>query len=226
MDRVREGASYEVERSCLTLHWMVQPDMVEKCLENSDLMQSGFLARCLISIPHAEPAAAAWYPDPVDESASNAYGAAFRRLLETFHASGAVPVSVNVTHAAAVVFHGFDEACKARQRSTGDAKDIPAFAARWAENSMRVALVLHAMKHGTRATASPVSPQTAQNAVEIVGPMLFHTRQAPPDGIYDIYIYIYIYSLYVLCVLFIHKMVNGILESLFFVSLLHVLLHG
>ena len=168
VDRVREGASYEVERSCLTLHWMVQPDMIEKSLENSDLMQSGFLARCLLSVPQAEPASSEWYPDELNAEIVESYRKAIRRLLETFHASGASPVSLRVAHGAAVVLHGFDEECKGRQRSTGDCRDIPAFAARWAENSMRVTLVLHAMKHGAKAVDVEVSPQSASDAVEIL----------------------------------------------------------
>jgi hypothetical protein len=46
--------------------------------------------------------------------------------------------------------------------------DVGAFAARYAEQALRLAVVLHAALHGAEAGGQPLTLETAQNAVQLV----------------------------------------------------------
>lgn len=50
----------------------------------------------------------------------------------------------------------------------GDLKDCRPFAARWCENACRIALVLHAIEHGSKAHVHQLSEATAKAAIAIM----------------------------------------------------------
>jgi hypothetical protein len=49
----------------------------------------------------------------------------------------------------------------------GNLADVEAFAARYCENACRLAVVLHAAKHGAAAAQVPLNPETAEAAIRL-----------------------------------------------------------
>ncbi len=54
------------------------------------------------------------------------------------------------------------------ERRKDDLRDVTGFAARWCENAWRLAVVLHAGRHGAEAHRHPLAFETAENAVRLV----------------------------------------------------------
>ena len=86
-------------------------------------------------------------------------------LLANFHAADK-PHTVTPSPEALAVLNGFYN--RIVDRHAADLADVPAFAARYAENAWRVAVVLHAAQWAGDAGNEALSAETASNAVRVV----------------------------------------------------------
>lgn len=152
---------------CLSILWMVQPDASRRAFEDETLTESGLLPRFLIFDAKVEPkerdGETACIPKDVNES----WKSLVVRLLEYRGRGGEAAHATMTPEAAAILREYENENIRARQRS-GTLHDLASYVARWAENAWKVALLLHAARHGNLAHASSLVAQTASDAVEVV----------------------------------------------------------
>jgi hypothetical protein len=157
-----------LRRPCLSILWMVQPDAAQKAFADPSLMESGMIPRFLMFDPKAEPKERFDHHAPIAEPVKNAWENLIRDLLQTYRNNGSDPCDVEVAAEATAEFDEFErETVRCRQKA-GDLSDVAAFVARWNENAWRLALVLHAARHGADAHTATLEPDTARAAIVIV----------------------------------------------------------
>lgn len=153
---------------CLAVLWLIQPDKARRLTESEAITESGFLPRFLICDSKAEAMDEPEEPRAMNETTVQGWAGLIRDLLEEFRAKGENPVTIQAEREARRHIIAFQNDSSARQRKGGDLHDITPFVARWAENAWRLALVLHAAKHGRNAGSYDLEADTARRAVEIV----------------------------------------------------------
>lgn len=162
----RQGSATTVLNDpCLSLCWLVQPDLLATMLGEESLSASGFLPRLLICDTRAKPqrieGAAPALPEPIRA----AWWKLIADLLATYHDSS-TPLRVEPSPAAISCLTDYHNTVV--DRRDGDLSDVGAFAARYAENAWRLALTFHAALYGSEAHSRPLDAETAASAVRVV----------------------------------------------------------
>ncbi len=186
-----------LNRPCLSLLWLIQPDLLETLLEEKTLSTSGFLPRLLLCHTRAMPSRIAPDKPPINQRAIEDWAELIKKLSSAYHharnpgSSASAPAAntpptesfpppategdpqaapptrnVDAEPEALACLNEFHNIVV--DRRCGDLSDVGPFAARYAENAWRLALVLHASLHGDQAHARPLALETAQNAVRLV----------------------------------------------------------
>ena len=162
----RQGRDAVVlHRPCLSLCWLVQPDLLATMLGEDSLSASGFLPRLLICDTRARPQRIEGEAPALPESIRAAWWQLVADLLANYHAA-ASPFRIEPTPAALACLTEFHNAVV--DRRIGDLADVGAFAARYAENAWRMAVTFHAALYGADAHSRPLDAETAGNAVRVV----------------------------------------------------------
>ena len=155
-----------LKRPCLSLLWLFQPDKIAQLTGTEAFTAGGLMPRCLIfnsrARPQEEPVNRYAVPKIVSEIWSNLV----IKLAENFHERDK-PVIVQTSPEAAEVFREYHNTIVGR-RNNGDLSDVSSYAARWAENAWRIALVLHAGAHLDLAFNHPLQAETAKKAIAIM----------------------------------------------------------
>jgi hypothetical protein len=162
----RQGRDAVVlHRPCLALCWLVQPDLLDTMLGEETLSASGFLPRLLICDTRAAPRRIEGEAPALPEQMRLAWWQLISDLLATYHAADA-PKRITPAPAALACLTEFHN--RVVDRRGADLADVGAFAARYAENAWRVAVVLHAGLYGAGAHTHPLDAETAGNSVRVV----------------------------------------------------------
>ena len=162
----RQGRDAVVlHRPCLSLCWLVQPDLLATMLGEESLSASGFLPRLLICDTRARPQRIEGEAPALPESIRGAWWKLVADLLASYH-DAATPFRVEPTPAALACLTEFHNAVV--DRRVGDLSDVGAFAARYAENAWRLAVTFHAALYGSEAHSRSLDAETAANAVRVV----------------------------------------------------------
>ncbi len=162
----RQGRDAVVlNRPCLALCWFVQPDLLATMLDEQSLSVSGFLPRLLVCHTNAAPRRIEGEAQILSESVRGQWTQLVGDLLATFHAADK-PHVITPTPAAVAVFTDFHNSIVDRRAI--DLADVGAFAARYAENAWRLAVVLHAAQWAGDAGSESLTAETAANAVRVV----------------------------------------------------------
>lgn len=162
----RQGRQSVVLRSpCVTVVWFTQPDKVETLLEKRSLTDGGLIPRLLICHSNAQPREIGDDSAKIPASVSSNYRNLIRELLETYRLAE-TPLTIESTPEAATTFKKHYNAIVQRWKS-GEVRDIGSFALRWTEQAWRIAVCLHAGKHGGHAHERPLDLATAKSAIEI-----------------------------------------------------------
>jgi hypothetical protein len=144
---------------------MIQPDAFNRAAGNPAMAESGFLPRFLPFDAKAKPQYAREQIEHVDAAIADKWGALIEGLVLNYRDNGE-GVLVRLDDRAKRLL--MDYANLLVDRRNDDLRDLDAFAARWAEIACRLALVLHAIKHGAEAANVPITEDTASRAVRIV----------------------------------------------------------
>jgi hypothetical protein len=147
---------------------MVQPDAARKALGEESFTESGLLPRFLFYDPKAEPQERTEQAAPIAAAVKSAWAALVRSLVSSYRTQGDNPEFIAVSQDARVILTDYERENVRRRRRTGDLRDIASFVARWTENGWKIALVLHAAKHGGQAHLSELTATTAGDAVEVM----------------------------------------------------------
>jgi hypothetical protein len=162
----RQGRDTVVlHKPCLSLCWLVQPDLLATMLGEESLSASGFLPRLLICDTRAKPQRIEGEAQALPESIRSAWWKLIADLLASYHAA-ASPFRIERTPAALACLTDYHNSVV--DRRSGDLSDVGVFAARYAENAWRMAVVFHAALYGADAPAHPLDAETAANAVRVV----------------------------------------------------------
>lgn len=162
----RQGRDAVVlKRPCLALCWFIQPDLLSTMLGEESLSASGFLPRLLLCHTHATPRRIEGESQALSDHTRGQWARLVTDLLATFH-EGEKPHRITAAPEATELLTQFHN--RVVDRRAVDLADVGAFAARYAEQAWRVAVVLHAALHGAEAGGQPLSLETAQHAVQLV----------------------------------------------------------
>jgi hypothetical protein len=164
-----------LRRPCLSILWMVQPDAARKAFGDSSLTESGLLPRFLTFDPKAEPQVSDAPPAPIPQACKAGWANLIGALVDTYRLRGDEPRIATVTPEATALLAEYERENIRRRQSTGDLPDLAAYVARWAENAWRLAVVLHAARHGAAAHEAALDRETAGAAVELM--RWFSTKQ-------------------------------------------------
>jgi Protein of unknown function (DUF3987) len=157
-----------LKRPCLSVLWMLQPDKLRDMLGNVALTDSGMMPRFLFCNTRAEP-----MNEPEEWPTMNAQTAAswnvlIRELVNSFRGRGAEPLCIRTSDAVRGLFRGYFNEIVTKRRTGGELADVSTYAARWAENAWRLAVVLHAAEKGLNAPYEPMPRDTALNAIRLM----------------------------------------------------------
>ncbi len=162
----RQGRDAVVlHKPCLALCWFIQPDLLTTMLDEQSLSVSGFLPRLLVCHTNATPRRIEGETQVLTESVRAQWTQLINDLLASFHAADK-PHCITPTPAAVAVLNDFHNHIV--DRRAVDLADVGAFAARYAENAWRLAVVLHAAQWAAAAGNETLTAETAANAVRVV----------------------------------------------------------
>ena len=162
----RQGRDAVVlNRPCLALCWFVQPDLLGTMLGEESLSASGFLPRLLLCHTHATPRRIEGEAQALSDHTRGQWAQLVTDLLATFHDAESPQRIAAAPEAAALLteFHN-----RVVDRRAVDLADVGAFAARYAAQAWRVAVVLNAALLGSEAGSHSLTLETAQNAISLV----------------------------------------------------------
>ena len=157
-----------LRRPCLTVLWMVQPDAARKAFADDAFVSSGLIPRFLIFDTKAEPQERTKQPDPIQPKIKLRWTKLIRLLINTYRAQGDTPHLVHASPEAMELFTDYENENVRRRRSDGDLQDMASFVARWTENAWKLALVLHAARHGAKAHTARLDHSTAADGIEVM----------------------------------------------------------
>jgi len=159
--------SMRLEQPCLTVLLMAQPDFVTRQLERERMVDSGLLPRFLIYF--CTPDLPAIPPDlqVMPDGDAEAWKELIWRTVAAFRMREGEPAVIDAGPEVTGLFREYENENRARRRQGGDMGDIQSFAARWTEQAVTLAVVLHVGLHGGDAADHPLSAETARHAIRI-----------------------------------------------------------
>jgi len=161
VDRAK-GDPVILRNPCLTLCWFVQPDLLATMLDEDSLSASGFLPRILVCRTQATMRRIEGDALGISDSVRAQWAQLVAQLLATF-LSAANPFRIEATTEAKRLIDEFHNAIV--DRCQFDLADVRSYAARYAEQAWRLAVVLHAALYRADAGSHSIDPDTARNAI-------------------------------------------------------------
>lgn len=168
------GESYTVHRGnrspvslatpALSICWMPQPDKLKGLMKCETLMSGGLLARNLMSRIDLPPRRDKLDAEGVRDSVRQAWASLLADLMAYRQAKS--PHFVDMEREAVSALLAYQHELADRQE--GDLRDCRPFAARWCENACRIALVLHAVNHGSQSHEHDLTVDTAEKAIALM----------------------------------------------------------
>jgi len=165
VDRISR-APVVLEKPCLSVLLLVQPDKLELLLGNQSLSDGGLLPRFLVCHTRCEPQEIGEETPEIPASVESAYRNLIRDLLALYRLA-VCPATVQPTDEARQAMNEHHNKIVRRRKSGGDLKDVTSYASRWTEQAWRIAVCLHAAKHGKDAVSNTLYLETAQRAIAI-----------------------------------------------------------
>jgi len=153
---------------CLTVLWMLQPDKLRELLESAAMSESGMMPRFLIADTKAEPQEEPDERHCIPATVKSAWAELIHTLLDEYHEPDAKARVVQPEREATAMLRDFTNEIVKRRKRGGDLEDVSIYAARWAENAWRLALVLHAAEHAEDAWRENLSVATAGEALTLM----------------------------------------------------------
>jgi len=157
-----------LQSPCISVLWLLQPDMMSLMFMKNGLIASGFMPRFLVADSRAQATKITGHESmSIPLEVKLAYRNLVFDLLRTYRISN-VPFTIQTEQEAYRKLVDFYNMTVEWRWRNGKHSDIESFVARWAEQAWRIAVVLHAAEHGGCAHQIPLSVNTASAAVELV----------------------------------------------------------
>jgi hypothetical protein len=164
-DRMGREKFY-LESPCLSMFWLVQPELHKEMLGNQWLHDGGFLPRILPGDSRLEPQEDDGKRKAIPLHIREGWEIKITELL-TYYREHPKPEQIPDTNSnAESIFRAYKNSLVAQRR--GKNRDINSYVARWAEHAQRIAIGLHAIANGKRAHIQPITDDTINSAIEIM----------------------------------------------------------
>jgi hypothetical protein len=153
-----------LEHPCLTLLWLIQPDLFTRMLGNERLREGGFLVRILACDTQMEPRERDGNERAIPATLLTEYAELIRVLIATYWDSKQereILISVDQRSE----FRRYRNSMVEARRSK--LKDINSFVTRWPEQAQRIVIGQHAALHKAEGHLKPMADQTVENALGI-----------------------------------------------------------
>ena len=149
---------------CLSALWLVQRDKVNSLLEVQSLSDGGLIPRLLVCDTKAEAQRIEGARPGIPPTTAAAWSELINTLLDTYH-QAKEPQTIQPADDALAALVGYHNAIVDRRKA--DLSDVGSFAARWAEQAWRIAVCLHAGRHGASAGERQLAVETALAAIRL-----------------------------------------------------------
>ncbi len=153
-----------LQRPLMVALWLVQPDKVETLLAEASLMAGGMIPRLLICHSHAKPQYIVEGAEGIPADTAYAWASLVHSLIRRFRMAGE-PVTIEPTPDALKMLNEHHN--RIVDRRLAELRDVTTFAARWNEQAWRLAVALHAAKHGEHAGGRMLEADTAASAITL-----------------------------------------------------------
>jgi hypothetical protein len=166
VDRVSKGSVFLPE-PWANLFWLAQPDKIKLLTENQWLSEGGFLCRCLVArfncVPHVMS------DDSVSPDLLAKYGERWNLIYNAYrqnYVEAGEQKKISVSDSARALMKQFEKHIV--DKRLGELADVDSFAARWIENTWRLAGVLHVARHLDFAHCAPLGLRDTESAITIM----------------------------------------------------------
>ncbi len=159
--------SIQIAKPCLGILWMIQPDKFDELRSKPSLCESGWLPRCLIFDSKARAEHVPKVRHVIDKKASDSWSRLVKGLLVNVH-DIKKPVVLSPTPEVSDMFTEYTNELVDVRHPGGVLFDVATYVSRWAELAWRLALVLHAGLHGSKALEETISTKTASDAIRLM----------------------------------------------------------
>lgn len=153
-----------LEKPCLSILWLVQPDKIESLLAEPQLIDGGFIPRLLMCHTNAEQEEIVGGNYYIPSEVKNDYHNRIREIMETYRMAEEPKIGNPTPEALDLLIKYHNEIVRRQKK---DLKDIKPFASRWTEQAVRIGVVLHVDTHGKEAHKNDLSLDTAEKAITI-----------------------------------------------------------
>jgi hypothetical protein len=152
-----------------SLLWMAQPDKWEHLVKSEWLMDGGFIPRCLLSRVEGEIRHNDGEERAIPESLEQSYAEWIREIFNAYRELARnceVPHIIRASSKAKELMLDFENGEVNTHRRAHP--EFGAFSARWKENAVRLAGVLHVGRYGARAHHIEIDYTTASEAIKVM----------------------------------------------------------
>jgi replicative DNA helicase len=173
-DRIgRAGAA--LDDPCLSIAWATQLDLFDLLFNNKTVASSGLACRFLPLRIEGQTAEPSYEEQSTADGAVAAFDKVTKTLLAQYHQAGSC-TTISADIKARQAIESYSREIGRRTRG-GDLAGIGGFAGRWAEIAWRIALSFHCVEHREKSHLTPVTEQTALNALRVTKWFSWHQRQ-------------------------------------------------
>lgn len=170
----REDA--ELKHPYLTICLAVQPQVISDIMENKDFRGKGLLARFLYSIPNTRVGERVYKTKPISPFIRSDYEKLIHELLDipdfTNFVERTIRLSDGADKLAETYYHWIES------RLTNELEEIEDWAGKLHGNTMRIAGILHVVKHRIGSVNTLLEESTMKSAIEIGKYYLEHSKMA------------------------------------------------
>lgn len=171
----RSGQHVTFQNPAITMLLFLQPAVISKVMENEDFKGRGMISRLLFCFPHSLIGRRRYHTEPIDPFCRDPYTDRIIELLK-------LPVMdevrmIQFSNAAdKLAEQYFNETESGLEK--GDFDDMQDYGGKVHGNAMRLAGIIHVMKHGIDAAKIHMEPETVSTAIEISRYFKVHSQHA------------------------------------------------
>lgn len=170
----REGT--ELKHPYLTIGLAVQPQVIGEVMENKNFRGRGLLARFMYSIPNSRVGSRKYRTDPIKDVTRKVYEDLCKDLLAIPDLTDFAERIITLSNEADLLSEEYNQWIEGKLLD--DLETIEDWAGKLHGNTMRIAGILHVVKHRLNSVNVPLEEDTMKAAIEIGKYYLEHSKQA------------------------------------------------
>ena len=173
--RVGSGG-IDLEHPLLTIALAVQPQVISDIMDNKDFRGRGLLARFLYSIPNTRVGSREYRTKPINPFVREQYEKLVYELLNIPDLTGFAERIIKLSPEADILSEAYNQWIE--HQLVNELEDIEDWAGKLHGNTMRIAGILHVVKHRMNSVNVLLSEDTMSAAIEIGKYYLEHSKAA------------------------------------------------